>query len=238
MSQESGIGGTPGVEFRHSGDPRGTRSSPALGSGEGLRQRLRRPRCQHLEVGRDTDGHRRHRGRRSDRRLAAGFQRRVAVPINTALGNAISKLPSTSASDRLPGRDGTVASPRRQRPALHHRRPRGHEDRRRWRGVPDEGQRHDHHTPQWEWHDHVNDSDETAAWLDVLDLPLVLDTLNASNVFEHHELERQPVTKTQGTGTPSTAGPGPTTTRKIARFRARSRATARPRRRIASAGTR
>lgn len=53
-------------------------------------------------------------------------------------------------------------------------------------------------TPQWEWHDHVNDSNETAAWLDVLDLPLILDTLNASNVFENHELERQPVTKTQG----------------------------------------
>jgi gentisate 1,2-dioxygenase len=53
-------------------------------------------------------------------------------------------------------------------------------------------------TPQWEWHDHVNDSDETAAWLDVLDLPLILDSLNARNVFENHELERQPVTKTQG----------------------------------------
>lgn len=33
-------------------------------------------------------------------------------------------------------------------------------------------------TPNWTWHDHHNDSDTAAIWLDVLDVPLVLGALN------------------------------------------------------------
>ncbi len=38
--------------------------------------------------------------------------------------------------------------------------------------------------------------------------------MNARQAFENHELERQPVTKTRATGTPSTVAPVPSTRRK------------------------
>ena len=129
--------------------------------------------------------------------LPPGFQRRVAVPINTGRGNAISGTIYVGVQTVSPGE--TAPSHRHGANALRFTID-GHEDMKTV-VAGEEFPMEDADlvtTPQWEWHDHVNDSDETAAWLDVLDLPLVLDTLNAKNVFENHELERQPVTKTQG----------------------------------------
>ncbi len=129
--------------------------------------------------------------------LPPGFQRRVTVPINSAIGNAISNTIYVGVQTVSPGE--TAPSHRHGANALRFTID-GHEDMKTV-VAGEEFPMNDNDmitTPQWEWHDHVNDSDETAAWLDVLDLPLILDSLNASNVFENHELERQPVTKTQG----------------------------------------
>lgn len=129
--------------------------------------------------------------------LPPGFQRRVAVPINTGLGNAVSNTIYVGIQTVSPGE--TAPSHRHGANALRFTIDGSEEMKTVVAG--EEFPMRDNDlitTPQWEWHDHVNDSDETAAWLDVLDLPLILDTLNASNVFENHELERQPVTKTQG----------------------------------------
>ena len=127
--------------------------------------------------------------------LPPGFQRRVAVPINTA--NAISNTIYVGVQTVSPGE--TAPSHRHGANALRFTID-GHEDMKTV-VAGEEFPMKDNDlitTPQWEWHDHVNDGDETAAWLDVLDLPLVLDSLNAKNTFEYHELERQPVTKSQG----------------------------------------
>jgi gentisate 1,2-dioxygenase len=129
--------------------------------------------------------------------LPPGFQRRVTVPINTALGNAISNTIYVGVQTVSPGE--TAPAHRHGANALRFTID-GHEDMKTVVAGEEFPMRDNDlvTTPQWEWHDHVNDSDETAAWLDVLDLPLILDSLNARNVFENHELERQPVTKTQG----------------------------------------
>jgi gentisate 1,2-dioxygenase len=129
--------------------------------------------------------------------LPPGFQRRVTVPINTALGNAISNTIYVGVQTVSPGE--TAPAHRHGANALRFTID-GHEDMKTVVAGEEFPMRNNDliTTPQWEWHDHVNDSDETAAWLDVLDLPLILDSLNARNVFENHELERQPVTKTQG----------------------------------------
>ncbi|GAA0268727.1 cupin domain-containing protein [Halobacterium noricense] len=127
--------------------------------------------------------------------LPPGFQRRVAVPINAP--HAISNTIYVGVQTVSPGE--TAPAHRHASSALRFTID-GHEDMKTV-VAGEEFPMHDHDlitTPQWEWHDHVNDSDETAAWLDILDLPLFLDTLNNSHVFENHELERQPVTKTQG----------------------------------------
>ncbi|SDY08562.1 cupin domain-containing protein [Halobellus clavatus] len=127
--------------------------------------------------------------------LPPGFQRRVAVPINTA--HAISNSIYVGVQTVSPGE--TAPSHRHGANALRFTID-GHEDMKTV-VAGEEFPMKDNDlitTPQWEWHDHVNESDETAAWLDVLDLPLVLDSLNAKNTFEYHELERQPVTKSQG----------------------------------------
>lgn len=52
-------------------------------------------------------------------------------------------------------------------------------------------------TPNWTYHDHINESDDTAVWVDVLDWPFIGDGLNAP-VFDNHEEFRQPVDKEQG----------------------------------------
>jgi gentisate 1,2-dioxygenase len=129
--------------------------------------------------------------------LPPGFQRRVTVPINTALGNAVSNTIYVGVQTVSPGE--TAPAHRHGANALRFTID-GHEEMKTVVAGEEFPMRDNDlvTTPQWEWHDHVNDSDETAAWLDVLDLPLVLDSLNARNVFENHELERQPVTKTQG----------------------------------------
>ncbi len=129
--------------------------------------------------------------------LPPGFQRRVAVPINTALGNSISNTIYVGVQTVSPGE--TAPSHRHGANALRFTID-GHEDMKTVVAGEEFPMENNDliTTPQWEWHDHVNDSDETAMWLDVLDLPLVLDSLNATNVFENHELERQPVTKTEG----------------------------------------
>ncbi|UHQ98796.1 cupin domain-containing protein (plasmid) [Natrinema zhouii] len=127
--------------------------------------------------------------------LPPGFQRRVAVPINAK--HAISNTIYVGVQTVSPGE--TAPSHRHAASALRFTID-GHEDMKTVVAGEEFPMRDNDlvTTPQWEWHDHVNDSDETAAWLDVLDLPLFLDTLNNSHVFENHELERQPVTKTQG----------------------------------------
>ncbi|ELY50911.1 cupin domain-containing protein [Natronolimnohabitans innermongolicus] len=129
--------------------------------------------------------------------LPPGFQRRVAVPINTGMENAISNTIYLGVQTVSPGE--TAPSHRHGANALRFTID-GHEDMKTVVAGEEFPMENNDliTTPQWEWHDHVNDSDETAMWLDVLDLPLVLDSLNSSNVFENHELERQPVTKTQG----------------------------------------
>lgn len=53
-------------------------------------------------------------------------------------------------------------------------------------------------TPNWTYHDHVNQSDQdTAVWIDVLDWPFVGEALNAP-IFENHQEYRQPMDKPQG----------------------------------------
>ncbi|SFS89488.1 gentisate 1,2-dioxygenase [Halostagnicola kamekurae] len=129
--------------------------------------------------------------------LPPGFQRRVTVPINTGMENAISNTIYVGVQTVSPGE--TAPAHRHGANALRFTID-GHEEMKTV-VAGEEFPMHDNDlitTPQWEWHDHVNDSDETATWLDVLDLPLILDSLNARNVFENHELDRQPVTKTQG----------------------------------------
>ncbi len=129
--------------------------------------------------------------------LPPGFQRRVAVPINAALGTAISNTIYIGVQTVSPGE--TAPSHRHGANALRFTID-GHEDMKTVVAGEEFPMLNNDlvTTPQWEWHDHVNDGDETAAWLDVLDLPLILDSLNSTNVFENHELERQPVTKTEG----------------------------------------
>jgi len=127
--------------------------------------------------------------------LPPGFQRRVAVPLNAP--HAISNTIYVGVQTVSPGE--TAPAHRHASSALRFTID-GHEDMKTV-VAGEEFPMHDQDlitTPQWEWHDHVNDGDETATWLDVLDLPLFLDTLNNSHVFENHELERQPVTKSQG----------------------------------------
>ncbi|MFB6173669.1 MAG: cupin domain-containing protein [Halobacteriales archaeon] len=129
--------------------------------------------------------------------LPPGFQRRVTVPINAGMDNAVSNTIYVGVQTVSPGE--TAPSHRHGANALRFTID-GHEEMKTVVAGEEFPMRDNDlvTTPQWEWHDHVNDSDETAAWLDVLDLPLILDSLNATNVFENHELERQPVTKTEG----------------------------------------
>jgi gentisate 1,2-dioxygenase len=129
--------------------------------------------------------------------LPPGFQRRVAVPINSSLGNAVSNTIYVGVQTVSPSE--TAPSHRHGANALRFSID-GHEEMKTVVAGEEFPMRDNDliTTPQWEWHDHVNDGDETAAWLDVLDLPLFLDSLNTTNVFENHELERQPVTKSQG----------------------------------------
>jgi 1-hydroxy-2-naphthoate dioxygenase len=46
-------------------------------------------------------------------------------------------------------------------------------------------------TPSWTWHDHHNESDNPAIWLDVLDIPMII-ALNQA-AYEHYGDDRQPL---------------------------------------------
>jgi gentisate 1,2-dioxygenase len=52
-------------------------------------------------------------------------------------------------------------------------------------------------TPNWTWHDHVNESNETLMWLDVLDSPLV--RLLQVDFHEPYGEAHQPITRAEGT---------------------------------------
>lgn len=52
--------------------------------------------------------------------------------------------------------------------------------------------------PQWEWHGHVNESDEEVTWLVIDDSPLRIDALNVGNIFEWHDDDGQAVTRSPG----------------------------------------
>jgi gentisate 1,2-dioxygenase len=52
-------------------------------------------------------------------------------------------------------------------------------------------------TPNWTYHDHENNSDETAVWVDVLDWPFIGEALKAP-IFDNHDEFQQPVDKGQG----------------------------------------
>ncbi|RQG94832.1 cupin domain-containing protein [Natrarchaeobius chitinivorans] len=52
-------------------------------------------------------------------------------------------------------------------------------------------------TPNWTYHDHENQSDETAVWVDVLDWPFIGSALGAP-IFDNHKEFEQPVDKEQG----------------------------------------
>lgn len=52
-------------------------------------------------------------------------------------------------------------------------------------------------TPNWTWHDHINESDQTLMWLDVLDSPLV--RLLQVDFHEPYHEPHQRVTKAEGT---------------------------------------
>jgi gentisate 1,2-dioxygenase len=52
-------------------------------------------------------------------------------------------------------------------------------------------------TPNWTWHDHVNESSETLLWLDVLDSPLV--RLLQVDFHEPYGEAHQPITRAEGT---------------------------------------
>src|SRR5713226_362555 len=51
-------------------------------------------------------------------------------------------------------------------------------------------------TPNWTWHDHVNESNETLMWLDVLDAPLV--RLLQVDFHEPYKEPKQPITRAEG----------------------------------------
>jgi gentisate 1,2-dioxygenase len=55
-------------------------------------------------------------------------------------------------------------------------------------------------TPSWTWHDHHNDSDEVALWLDVLDVPLVA-TLH-QGFYEEFGESSQPIRNRPESGNP------------------------------------
>jgi gentisate 1,2-dioxygenase len=52
-------------------------------------------------------------------------------------------------------------------------------------------------TPSWTWHDHINESNESLMWLDVLDSPLV--RLLEVDFHEPHKETHQPITRAEGT---------------------------------------
>lgn len=129
--------------------------------------------------------------------LPPGFQRRVAVPVNPAYPGSVSHTIYVGVQTVSPGE--TAPAHRHGANALRFTIS-GNEDLRTVVGGEAFPMLDNDlvTTPQWEWHDHHNAGEETAAWLDVLDLPLVFDSLNVGNVFEDHGDERQTVDRPEG----------------------------------------
>ncbi|MDY6765440.1 MAG: cupin domain-containing protein [Halobacteria archaeon] len=129
--------------------------------------------------------------------LPPGFRRRVTVPVNPKYPGSISHTIYVGVQTVSPGE--TAPSHRHGANALRFTID-GHEEMKTVVGGEEFPMKDNDliTTPQWEWHDHTNDSDENVAWLDVLDLPLVFNSLNVGNVFEEHDDERQNVDKPQG----------------------------------------
>jgi gentisate 1,2-dioxygenase len=129
--------------------------------------------------------------------LPPGFRRRVAVPINVSYDGAISFTIYVGIQTVSPGEEAVTH--RHGANALRFTID-GHEEMKTAVGG-EEFPMLEHDlitTPQWEWHGHVNESDEEVAWLDVLDLPLVFDSLNLGPEFEEHGEGRQSFDKPMG----------------------------------------
>lgn len=129
--------------------------------------------------------------------LPPGFRRRVTVPVNMSYGAAISFTIYVGVQTVSPGEEAVAH--RHGANALRFAIDGNEEMKTAVGGEEFPMLEHDLvTTPQWEWHGHVNDSNEEVAWLDVLDLPLVLDALNVGTVFEEHQEGRQTVDKPRG----------------------------------------
>lgn len=129
--------------------------------------------------------------------LPPGFRRRVTVPVNMAYGAAISFTIYVGVQTVSPGEEAVAH--RHGANALRFTID-GHEEMKTAVGG-EEFPMLDNDlvtTPQWEWHGHANESDADVAWLDVLDLPLVLDALNIGTEFEEHQEGRQTIDKPMG----------------------------------------
>ena len=59
-------------------------------------------------------------------------------------------------------------------------------------------------TPEWCWHDHVNEGDETVLWMDCLDIPFT--SALTSSFFEMYPEKQQPVEYPENYGTKRYAG--------------------------------
>jgi len=119
-------------------------------------------------------------------RTSPGFQRRVAVPINASFGNAISNTIYVGVQTVSPGE--TAPAHRHGANALRFSIDGSGDMKTVVAGEEFPMEDNDLiTTPQWGGTTTSTTPTETAAWLDVLDLPLVLDSMNARNTFENHE---------------------------------------------------
>lgn len=129
--------------------------------------------------------------------LPPGFRRRVAVPVNPAYPGSVSHTMYVGVQTVSPGE--TAPSHRHGANAL--RFTINGNNKMKTAVGGEEFPMLDNDlitTPQWEWHDHINESNESVAWLDVLDLPLVFNSLNLGAEFEEHENTRQDIEKPPG----------------------------------------
>lgn len=129
--------------------------------------------------------------------LPQGFHRRVIVPVNTSYGAAVSHTIYVGIHIVSPG--GT-APPHRHSGNVLRFTIDGDPEMKTTVGGEDFPMRDNDlvTTPQWEWHGHVNESDETVIWLDVLDIPLMFDALNLDNIFEPKDDDSQPINRQMG----------------------------------------
>lgn len=129
--------------------------------------------------------------------LPPGLRRRVAVPVNPAYPGSISHTIYLGIQTVSPGE--TAPAHRHGANAVRFTI-QGTEEMKTAVGGEEFPMRDNDliTTPQWEWHDHINESEEEVAWLDILDLPLVFNSLNVGNHMEDHEAERHEARKPSG----------------------------------------